>query len=80
MSCASWRSMETLGRPLLLKLAQLFNSDAAEGASAQPLTADDQAILDAYFTGRARAPVTPAEASDEPASQTDASPAKKPSQ
>lgn len=32
----------------LLDLAQRFNNDLAEAAAAQPLAADDQAILDAY--------------------------------
>ena len=44
----------------LLDLAQRFNNDLAEAATAQPLAADDQAILDAYAAEQAAAAMTPA--------------------
>jgi hypothetical protein len=44
----------------LLELAKLFNNDAAvETTPAQPLGADDQAILDAYMAQRSGAAATP---------------------
>ena len=39
----------------LIELAKLFNNDTAEAGPAQPLPADDQAILDAYVAERAAA-------------------------
>jgi hypothetical protein len=52
----------------LLELAKLFNNDAAEIGPAQPLGADDQAILAAYVAEFAAAETTPAtaEACDHP--------------
>jgi hypothetical protein len=53
----------------LLELAKLFNNDAAEVGPAQPLEADDQAILDAYVAERAGVAMIPAtaETCDDPA-------------
>jgi hypothetical protein len=64
---------------LLVKLAQQFNSDAAEGAPAQTLDAEDQAILDAYVAARAPAPPTPAttDSLEDRVSEADASGSKK---
>jgi Family of unknown function (DUF5681) len=39
----------------LIELAKLFNNDVAESGPAQPLEADDQAILDAYVAQRSAA-------------------------
>jgi hypothetical protein len=44
---------------LMLELAERFNNDMVETGQAQPLSADDQAILDAYVARRIRAGVTP---------------------
>jgi Family of unknown function (DUF5681) len=46
----------------LLELAKLFNNDAAEIGPAQPLEADDQAILAAYVAESIAAAMTPATA------------------
>jgi hypothetical protein len=53
----------------LLELAKLFNNDAAESGPAQPLGADDQAILAAYVAESSAAEMTPAtvEAGDDSA-------------
>ena len=50
----------------LLELALRFNSDAAEIGPAQPLAADDQAILAAYVAEVAAAATTPATARSDP--------------
>jgi hypothetical protein len=44
----------------LLDLAQRFNNDSADAAAAQPLSADDQAILDAFAAESAAATKTAA--------------------
>ena len=55
----------------LLELARLFNNDMAEIGPAQPLSADDQAILAAYVAESAGIAMTPATADppDDPASK-----------
>jgi hypothetical protein len=51
---------------LMFKLAQQSHGDAAETGPAQPLAADDQAILDAYFAkiASAASPATAESADD----------------
>jgi hypothetical protein len=55
----------------LFELAGRFNNDAAEIGPAQPLSADDQAILEAYVAELAAIAMTPAPADppDDPASK-----------
>ena len=49
---------ETRALERLLELAARFNNDPAEAVPAQPLPADDQAILAAYRAECAAAPMT----------------------
>jgi hypothetical protein len=64
---------------LMFKLAQQSHGDAAESEPAQPLAAEDQAILDAYGAKIAGAAITPAtaESADDETSSPGASKEKK---
>lgn len=61
----------------LLDLAQRFNNDLTEAAAAQPLSAEDQAILDFYAAERAAAAMTAA-TSAPPADPTPKNPGVRP--